>query len=184
MASVKRCFSSQDASSFRAKVARTKSRSVKIVSRSEQLTRKSSRILSQSFRALKVAQMRLIHVTNPFQDGVPRIPVPIPRRIGGPNYSNSRSIEYLRVEGESMMPLIHDGYIVALDTSKTDARVLAGSIVVASHPDTGLVVSRLRPLQDQSWLVPENPEYKLVAMHGDCRWVIRGKVIWWMGQSA
>ena len=43
-----------------------------------------------------------------------------------------------------LMPLLHDGYIVAVDKSQTNRRRLYGQIVVASHDQQGLIVSRLQ----------------------------------------
>jgi phage repressor protein C with HTH and peptisase S24 domain len=48
----------------------------------------------------------------------------------------------LRVQGNSMTPLIQDGYILAVDSSQNDQIQLNGKIVIAWHKDTGLTVSR------------------------------------------
>jgi len=58
----------------------------------------------------------------------------------------------LRVHGRSMMPLIHDGYIIVIDTSQTNRLKLYGQIVMAAHKEQGLIVSRLQRFdQRKSW---------------------------------
>jgi len=88
----------------------------------------------------------------------------------------------LRVRGRSMMPLIHDGYIIVVDTSQTNRRKLYGHIVVAAHKDQGLVVSRLQRFDDTEVLVPENREYDSTAL--STNWRIVAKILWWIGRSA
>jgi SOS-response transcriptional repressor LexA len=89
----------------------------------------------------------------------------------------------LRVHGRSMMPLIHDGYIVVVDTSQTNRLKLYGQLVVAASAEHGLVVSRLQRFDHTEVLVPENREYESTAVftHG---WRIVGKVLWWIGRPA
>jgi SOS-response transcriptional repressor LexA len=88
----------------------------------------------------------------------------------------------LRVRGRSMMPLLHDGYIIAVDTSQTNRRKLYGQIVVAAHKEQGLVVSRLQRFDDTEVLVPENREYDSTAVSSN--WRIIAKILWWIGRPA
>jgi len=87
----------------------------------------------------------------------------------------------LRVHGRSMMPLIHDGYIVVVDTSQTNRLKLYGQLVVAASEEHGLVVSRLQRFDRTEVLVPENREYESTAVstHG---WRVVGKILWWIGR--
>src|ERR1700677_720327 len=89
----------------------------------------------------------------------------------------------LRVHGRSMMPLIHDGYIIVIDTSQTNRSKLYGHIVVATHKDHGLIVSRLQRFDHTEVLVPENREYEstAIAING---WRIVAKILWWIGQAS
>jgi SOS-response transcriptional repressor LexA len=89
----------------------------------------------------------------------------------------------LRVHGRSMMPLIHDGYIVVVDTSQTNRLKLYGQLVVAASAEHGLVVSRLQRFDHTEVLVPENREYESTAVftHG---WRVVGKVLWWIGRQS
>ena len=87
----------------------------------------------------------------------------------------------LRVRGRSMMPLIHDGYIIVIDTSQTSHRELYGQIVVAAHKEHGLIVSRLQRFDHTEVLVPENREYESTAVSTN-GWRIVAKILWWIGR--
>jgi SOS-response transcriptional repressor LexA len=88
----------------------------------------------------------------------------------------------LKVRGRSMMPLIHDGYIIVVDTSQTNRRNLYGQIVVAAHKEQGLIVSRLQRFDETEVLVPENREYDSTAL--STNWRIVAKILWWIGRPA
>jgi len=89
----------------------------------------------------------------------------------------------LRVHGRSMMPLIHDGYIIVIDTSQTNRLKLYGQIVVAAHKEQGLIVSRLQRYDHTEVLVPENREYDSTAVSAN-GWRIVAKILWWIGRAA
>jgi SOS-response transcriptional repressor LexA len=89
----------------------------------------------------------------------------------------------LRVQGRSMMPLIHDGYIIVIDTLQTNRTKLYGNIVVAAHRNQGLIVSRLQRFDDTEVLVPENREYDSIPISGN-GWRIVAKILWWIGKPA
>ncbi len=57
---------------------------------------------------------------------------------------NPMTTSCLRVRGNSMAPLIYDGYILAVDSMQNDPSTLDGKIVIAWHKDSGLTVSRFR----------------------------------------
>jgi SOS-response transcriptional repressor LexA len=88
----------------------------------------------------------------------------------------------LRVHGRSMMPLIHDGYIIVIDTSQTNRLKLYGQIVVAAHQEQGLIVSRLQRYDHTEVLVPENREYDSTAISTN-GWRIVAKILWWIGRA-
>jgi SOS-response transcriptional repressor LexA len=88
----------------------------------------------------------------------------------------------LRVHGRSMMPLIHDGYIIVIDTSQTNRLKLYGQIVVAAHKEQGLVVSRLQRFDHTEVLVPENREYDSTSVSAG-GWRIVAKILWWIGKA-
>jgi SOS-response transcriptional repressor LexA len=95
---------------------------------------------------------------------------------------NPASTSCLRVRGRSMMPLIHDGYIVVIDTSQTSHSDLYGQIVVAAHKEHGLMVSRLQRFDHTEVLVPENREYESTAVSTN-GWRIVAKILWWIGRA-
>lgn len=96
---------------------------------------------------------------------------------------NPESTLSLRVKGNSMSPLIMDGYIIAVDTSNTENDRLVGDIVVASHKERGLLVSRLIRFDHTDALVSDNRGYEAVTVTPGSEWRIIGKVLWWTGRS-
>ena len=96
---------------------------------------------------------------------------------------NPAATTCLRVTGNSMNPLIYDGYILVVDTSQTDHAELDGKIVIAWHKDKGLTVSRLRAYDHTEVLRAENSDYGSVVMNLKHKWKILGKVLWWIGKA-
>ena len=82
-----------------------------------------------------------------------------------------------------MMPLIGDGYILAVDSSHTDPFKLIGKVVVAWQKDMELMVSRLQHYDHTEVLHPENREYQPIVLSNKNKWKIFGKVLWWMGKE-
>lgn len=97
-----------------------------------------------------------------------------------PNPSSTIS---LRVKGNSMSPLILDGYIIAVDTADVDHDNLLGQIVVAWNREKGLLVSRLIRFDHTEALVSDHREYESVSLATESRWRIVGRVLWWTGQA-
>jgi SOS-response transcriptional repressor LexA len=89
----------------------------------------------------------------------------------------------LRVQGNSMNPLICDGYIVVVDSSQTHRASLNNKIVIAWHKDFGLTVSRFRRYDHTEVLQPENRDYESVTLDRSNKWKIIGKVLWWIGKA-
>jgi len=77
---------------------------------------------------------------------------------------NPATTSCLRVEGDSMNPLIGDGYILVVDSSQNDTAILDRQIVIAWHKDIGLTVSRFRRCDRTEVLHPENPKYESVTL--------------------
>ncbi len=96
---------------------------------------------------------------------------------------NPATTSCLRVRGESMSPLIGDGYILAVDSSQTELNRLNGKIVIAWHKDRGLMVSRLNRYDHTLVLRSENPSSEPVTLSGKQRWKIVAKVLWWIGSA-
>jgi SOS-response transcriptional repressor LexA len=93
---------------------------------------------------------------------------------------NPGSTTCLRVRGRSMTPLVHDGYIIVVDTAQNNRTELYGQLIVAAHKEKGLVVSRLQRFDDTEVMVPENREYDSIAISGS-GWRVVAKVLWWIG---
>lgn len=85
----------------------------------------------------------------------------------------------LRVKGDSMEPLLHEGYVVAVDKKQSNVRKAENKIIVAHHKDFGLAVSRLRLLGRTHVLVPDNRSHEPVPLGSEWRMV--GTVLWWLG---
>ena len=89
----------------------------------------------------------------------------------------------LRVKGNSMSPLILDGYIIAVDTFDISRDKLLGQIVVAwNAEDKRLFVSRLIRFDHTDALVSDQREYQSVLLSPKSPWRIVGRVLWWAGR--
>jgi len=97
---------------------------------------------------------------------------------------NPKSTMCLRVKGNSMSPLILDGYIIAVDTLDVHHDKLLGQIVVAWNEDKGLIVSRLMRFDHTDALVSDRREYESISLAPESEWRIIGKVLWWIGKAA
>jgi SOS-response transcriptional repressor LexA len=96
---------------------------------------------------------------------------------------NPSATTCLHVYGDSMAPLIHDGYILAVDSSQNDRAELDGKIVIAWHKDKGLTVSRLKRYEHTEVLQPENGGYDAIVLDKKHTWKILAKVLWWIGRA-
>jgi SOS-response transcriptional repressor LexA/DNA-binding XRE family transcriptional regulator len=89
----------------------------------------------------------------------------------------------LRVKGNSMSPLILNGYIIAVDTSDISQDKLLGQIVVAWNAKAKrLLVSRLIRFDHTDALVSDQREYQTVSLSPKSGWRIVGRVLWWTGR--
>jgi transcriptional regulator with XRE-family HTH domain len=96
---------------------------------------------------------------------------------------NPDSTVCFQVKGNSMSPLILDGYIIAVDTSETNREKLLGKIVVAFNEKEGLVVSRLTRFGHTDALISDQREHGHISLSLEFGWRITGKVLWWTGQA-
>jgi transcriptional regulator with XRE-family HTH domain len=91
----------------------------------------------------------------------------------------------LRVRGNSMSPLILDGYLIAVDTADRSREELVGKIVVAWNKQTKqLVVSRFSKFDHTEALVSDQRENQSVLLANELEWNIVGRVLWWAGRSS
>lgn len=96
---------------------------------------------------------------------------------------NPKSTICLRVKGNSMSPLILDGYIIAVDTFDVQHDKLVGQIVVAWNVALGLIVSRLIRFDHTEALVSDRREYESISLAPESKWRIIGRVLWWTGRA-
>ena len=96
---------------------------------------------------------------------------------------NPASTVSLRVKGNSMSPLILDGYIISVDISQVSHADLVGQIVVAWNADKGLIVSRLLKFDHTHALVSDQRQHESISLQPESKWRILGKVLWWTGRA-
>jgi len=96
---------------------------------------------------------------------------------------NPKSTVCLRVKGNSMSPLILDGYIIAIDTRDVDHDKLVGEIVVAWSAEKGFLVSRLIRFDHTDVLVSDRREHESISLAPEAKWRIMGRVLWWTGTA-
>jgi transcriptional regulator with XRE-family HTH domain len=97
---------------------------------------------------------------------------------------NPASTISLQVMGNSMSPLILDGYIIAVDTSDVSSANLIGQIVVARNiREKRLLVSRLIKFDGSEALVSDQRDQQSVLMGDGSSWRIVGRVLWWTGKA-
>lgn len=88
----------------------------------------------------------------------------------------------IRVSGEKMSPCLRDGYIIAVDQSQREQGKLDGKMVLASHPQKGLVVHWFQTMGRSEMLVPENRDFPPIYL-AEGGWTILGKVVWWIAKA-
>lgn len=110
---------------------------------------------------------------------------PVESMIAAPKdwVPNPSATTCVRVKGNSMSPLIYDGYILVIDTSQTDHAKLSGKVVIAWHKDMGLTVSRLQRYDHTEVLRPENSDYNTIVLDSKHQWKVMAKVLWWIGKA-
>jgi SOS-response transcriptional repressor LexA len=118
-------------------------------------------------------------------DNLSLLSAPVESMIAAPKdwCPNPTYTSCLRVRGNSMSPLINDGYFVAVDSSQIDLKNLDGKIVIAWHKDVGLAIARFRRYDHTEVLVPENSAYGSVTINAKQPWKIIASVLWWLGKA-
>jgi len=110
---------------------------------------------------------------------------PATRMMGAPAEwcPNPTYTSLVRVKGDSMQPMMHDGDILAVDSSQTDREHLDGKIVIVTNEQNGLCVSRFRSYQSVDVLEPENRDYQATVLTKNEGWRIVGRVLWWVTEA-
>jgi len=87
-----------------------------------------------------------------------------------------------KVAGDSMAPIICDGYLVIVDAAQRDPKSLVGQMVAAREGD-GVTIKWLRKDKDTYLLVPQHvsPRIPVRVMREEDDWSIVGVVLKWIG---
>ena len=90
----------------------------------------------------------------------------------------------LRVKGHSMNPVLRHDDLVVVDSFQTERRDLYDQLVVVSHEEKGLSVSRLRRYDTLDVLEAESRQHDPVILNKATGWRIVGKVLWWISGTS
>jgi SOS-response transcriptional repressor LexA/DNA-binding transcriptional regulator YiaG len=98
----------------------------------------------------------------------------------------------IKIAGDSMSPMLLDGYIAAVDIAQRDPVRLINAMVAARGPEGGVTVKWLRKVGKDLILIPQNTSKRhqpvILTRDGDegteSQWGIVGKVLWWIGQPS
>lgn len=98
---------------------------------------------------------------------------------------NGAKLRALKVRGDSMAPVIHEGDIVVVDASQQNPKKLVGKMVAARVGD-GVTIKWLRKDQDDFLLVPQHVSLAIPVqiLRPDADWSIVGVVMKWIGYPA
>lgn len=98
-------------------------------------------------------------------------------------FPRSGEIYAVIVSGESMAPIINNGYTVFIDTSRRDPKKLIEKMVAAREGD-GVTIKWLRKDGDVYMLVPQHvsPRYPVRVMRPEGDFSIVGEVLKWIGE--
>lgn len=93
---------------------------------------------------------------------------------------------YIRIKGDSMSPLLEDGYIAAIDMAQTEPERLYNQMVAARSPGGDVSVRWLRKVGAQGLLLAQrtSPRQQPVMLNDSTEedgWQVIGKVLWWIG---
>ncbi|HWR36000.1 MAG TPA: S24 family peptidase [Clostridia bacterium] len=90
----------------------------------------------------------------------------------------------LRIAGESMTPILEDGFVVCVDTHEQDHSHLYNEMVAARDPDGGVTVKWLRKVGADDMLIAQHtsPRFPPVLLSREPGWRIIGRVLFWIGR--
>jgi transcriptional regulator with XRE-family HTH domain len=89
----------------------------------------------------------------------------------------------MRLEGDSMLPIIPPDSIIVVDTAVTDRDLLHQKISVFSHRDLGFKVARLQRMPASDILVAANHNCLPVDVTDPSKWRAIGAVLWWISKD-
>jgi len=86
----------------------------------------------------------------------------------------------IRVQGDSMSPVLEDGYIAVIDAADRDR--LYDEIVAARNSEGEVVLRWLRKSGSSDLLVAQSGSRRFQPVVLNEEWSIIGKVLWWVGK--
>jgi repressor LexA len=88
----------------------------------------------------------------------------------------------IKVSGDSMAPIVNDGYVVIIDVNQRDPRRLEGKMIAAREGDA-VTIKWLRRDKGTYLLVPQHvsPRIPVRVMREEDDWGIVGEVLKWIG---
>jgi len=96
---------------------------------------------------------------------------------------NPANFTCVRVRGDSMAPILHDGALVAIDHAQRDPLLLHQKMVAARH-EGGVTIKWLERRPDNSLaLVPENKAHPNLVLPRTADNPIVGLVAWWWNRQ-
>jgi phage repressor protein C with HTH and peptisase S24 domain len=90
----------------------------------------------------------------------------------------------ISISGDSMSPILEDGYVAVVDTAVHNPKELAGRMVAARDPEGAVTVKWLRDVQGQLMLVAQHTSLRFQPIFLRPGWGIVGEVVWWIGHPA
>jgi transcriptional regulator with XRE-family HTH domain len=89
----------------------------------------------------------------------------------------------MRLEGDSMLPIIPPDSIIVVDTAVIDRDQLHQKLSVFSHRDLGFKVARLQRMPSSDILVAANHRCLPVDVTDLSKWKAIGAVLWWISKD-
>lgn len=92
----------------------------------------------------------------------------------------------IKITGDSMSPILEDGYVVAIDTADRDPKKLLNRMVAARDPEGGVTIKWLRKVGNDVMLIAQHtsPRYNPIFLNREPGWAIIGKVLFWIGRPS
>ena len=88
----------------------------------------------------------------------------------------------IKIDGDSMSPVLEQGYIAVVDTAAHDAQKLIGRMVAARDPEGAVTIKWLRRVEGKLMLLPQHTSLRFQPIFLNPEWGIVGEVVWWIGQ--
>jgi SOS-response transcriptional repressor LexA len=88
------------------------------------------------------------------------------------------------ISGDSMSPVLEDGYLVVVDTAQADHSKLCNQMVAARDPEGGVTIKWLRKIGRDELLVAQHTStrYQPIILNREPGWEVIGRVLWWIGR--